>query len=110
MAILGHLTEDERVLTDSVRMRSQSNMQRLGELNYQVFKLRQQQAFLEQQVTDLRGKESLAIQEQEKLCQELDTVEFEVRAMIERINQRLAIDPSVKWVAQTDGTIQTSEE
>jgi len=108
--ILGQLTEEEQAVIVSARQRGQQNMLRLGELVFQISRMRQQQSVLELQIVSLREKESAAIAEEHKICEDLESIERDGRIIIDQVTRRLNLEPGIQWVAMQDGTIQRMEK
>jgi len=108
--VLGQLTPEEQTCANGARQRGQQILLRIGELAFQASRMRQQQNLMETQISNLREKESLVIQEQQDLCEELDGIEQEGRAIVEQVTHRLNLDPGIQWIALENGTIQRMEK
>lgn len=110
MSELGRVTEEEQAIIANARQRGRECLLRLGELELQCSRLRQQQLLLEQQILGLRDKEGAALQEKMNVCQELETIEKDARQIIDQLNQRLGLGPGLQWMVMEDGTIQQMEK
>lgn len=107
--VLGYLSDEEHSVIASARQRGQQNMLRLGEIVFQMSRLRQQQQQMEKQIAALREKESAAVQEQYKLCEDLEELEQSGRSIIDQVARRLNLDPNIQWVAMADKSIKRVE-